>query len=150
MVPPPPRPTGRGEAAAGPSSSLLCHPHVGTRTLNPPPPNPPSLISPSHPSPVDAVAKEEKGECMEKLFREMQEKYSSRGARQRRMEWNGVELNLVVGKLQMGWDTMYLWWAGLGAEFDHRLCALFPSLFLSFLLKGRIKMSIASTDGRES
>ena len=66
-----PWPTGRGTAATGLSPLSLSpwrRTSVGMKTQNPPPP---PIESPSPTSPDNATSKEEKGECMEKWFREM-------------------------------------------------------------------------------
>ena len=81
---------GRGTALAGllqPSFSLLNYPPIITRirNTNPPPPPHAPLESSSHPSSVKEIAKEEQGECMEKLFRKTQGKHSSSGTRRREM-----------------------------------------------------------------
>ena len=89
--------TGRGEAASGlslPSLSLL----------HPPP------------SPIKGIANEEQGEFIEKLFREMQGKKSSSGARGHGMARHGVELTLAVDKWEIVWSAMSLGWAGKQGE----------------------------------
>ena len=104
-----------------------------TQNLPPPhpphPPPPPPLKSPFPPSPVEAIAKEEEGECMEKIFHETQGKHSSSGRWRREMARRSVELTLSEDKQEMGWDAMSLGWAGWGVDRAHGLCAPFPFLY---------------------
>ena len=78
---------------------------------------------------VSSISKEEQGECIEKIFREMQGKFSSRCARRHRMARHSVDITLEVYRWYMDWGKMFLGCSGWVAEHAHMICAPFPLCF---------------------